>query len=321
MASYKLTTTVRKAIGAAPEGMCVGISDYSAQEVRAIACIGKITRMIDAFFDAEVNNPMLKRPDTGEMYKNPDSDMHTLAATGLYPELQNVPKWELIKAAKKDMGGWNRRFRGKICGFTVIYGGSANRISTALQIDPEVAEKLLGNYFQLFPELKDYIDTISTKAKYQKWVECPVTNRRYFVGESNAKGLSDDNTVQRKACNTLIQGVSAIMTKKAAYYVDQEFENLNARFSADVSNDRHGRIVALVHDEIVSYIPGQGKVIDVELKDEIWVPKYEWKPISHEYARAQERGMRRAMDELLHPLIPDFPSKADCILGTSWAAK
>ena len=28
---YKLTTTVRKALGATPEGMCIGISDYSAQ--------------------------------------------------------------------------------------------------------------------------------------------------------------------------------------------------------------------------------------------------------------------------------------------------
>lgn len=28
--TYEITTTVRKALGAAPEGMCVGISDYSA---------------------------------------------------------------------------------------------------------------------------------------------------------------------------------------------------------------------------------------------------------------------------------------------------
>lgn len=277
--------------------------------------------MINAFFDAEVHNPYLVRPDTGEKYKNPDSDMHTLAATGLYPELQKVDKWNLTKEAKKDMGGWNRRTRGKICGFTVIYGGSANRISTALQIDIHLAEKLLNNYFQLFPELKNYIDEVSTKAKYQKWVECPVTNRRYFVGESNAKGLSDDNTVQRKACNTLIQGVSAIMTKKAAFYVDQEFEKLNDLYSADIKEGLHGRIVALVHDEIVSYIPGQGKVLDMVEKEGILVPKYEYKPISYEYAKAQENGMKKAMDELLHPLVPDFPSKADCALGTSWAAK
>ena len=308
---YKKKTTVRHAIGAAPEDMCTGISDYSSQEVRAIACIGRIKRMIEAFFDAEVYNPFLVHPETGEKYKNPDSDMHTLAATGLYPELQSTDKWDLIKAAKKDMGGWNRRTRGKICGFTVIYGGSANRISVALQVELELAEKLLSNYFELFPELKTYIDTVSTKAKYQKWVECPVTNRRYFVGETNAKGLGDDNTVQRKACNTLIQGVSAIMTKKAAWYVDQEFEELNTRYSADLNIGKHGRIVALVHDEIVSYIPGQGKIIDMVEKEGIWTPKFEYKPISYEYARAQEHGMKKAMDELLHPLIPGFPSKAD----------
>ena len=74
------------------------------QEWRAIACIANITRAINAYFDAEVYNPLLIRPDTGEEYVNPDSDMHTLSATGLYPELQKFPKWEVVKEAKKDMG-------------------------------------------------------------------------------------------------------------------------------------------------------------------------------------------------------------------------
>lgn len=75
--------------------------------------------------------------------------------------------------------------------------------------------------------------------------------------------------------------------------------------------------------EIVSYIPGQGKVIDINFNEEekIWIPKYKWEAISYEYAKAQEDGMKKAMDELLHPLVPGFPSKADCKLGTSWAAK
>lgn len=178
---YKLKTTVRRAIGAAPEGMCTGISDYSSQELRAIACIAKIKNMIDAYFEAEVYNPILIRDDTKEEYVNPKGDLHTLAATGMYPELKQVPNWDLIKEAKKDMGGWNRRTRGKICGFTLVYGGSANRISTALQVEKEVAEKLLDGYFSMFPELRQYIYEVSTKAKYQKWVECPVTGRRYFV--------------------------------------------------------------------------------------------------------------------------------------------
>lgn len=86
----------------------------------------------------------------------------------------------------------------------VIYGGSANRISTALQVDKELAQQLLDNYFRLFPELRLYIDNISTLAKHQGWVECPVTNRRYWVAESNAKGLADDNSSSRKACNVIV---------------------------------------------------------------------------------------------------------------------
>jgi DNA polymerase I-like protein with 3'-5' exonuclease and polymerase domains len=63
----------------------------------------------------------------------------------------------------------------------VIYGGSASRISTALQIDKQLAQELLDNYFKLFPELRTYIDNVSTQAKYQSWVQCPITNRRYWV--------------------------------------------------------------------------------------------------------------------------------------------
>lgn len=221
------------------------------QEVRAIACIAKIQRFIDAFFDAEVYNPFYTRPDTGEQYPNPSADTHTLSARGLYPELNEIAEkepWNLIKEAKKDFGGWNRRQRGKICSFTVIYGGGASRISTALQIDLQVAEALLESYFLMFPELKTYIDTVSTKAKYQGWIECPITNRRYWVRESNAMGLSDDNTVARKSCNVLIQGISSIMTKKALWLVDQAFEELNSKYSADIPYGKEACLVAAIHD-------------------------------------------------------------------------
>lgn len=101
---YELTTTVRKALGAAPEGMCIGISDYSAQELRAVACIAKVERMINAFFDAEVHNPFLINPNTNEKYPNPEGDLHCLAAQAMYPELQKVDKWNVLKESKLDMG-------------------------------------------------------------------------------------------------------------------------------------------------------------------------------------------------------------------------
>ena len=115
---YAVNTTVRKAVGAAPAGMCVGISDFASQEIRSIACIANISKYIDAYFEAEVNNPTLIRPDTKAQYINPKSDTHVLSAKAMYPELNDVPDWDLIKEAKKDMGGWDRRTRGKICSFT-----------------------------------------------------------------------------------------------------------------------------------------------------------------------------------------------------------
>lgn len=117
MMLYKKKTTVRHALGYAPEGMCVGISDYAAQELRCVACIAKIEKMLESFF-SEHEKPYLINPNTGEEYINPASDLHTQTSKYLYPELLNVSDWDLIKEAKKDMSGWNRRQRSKICNFT-----------------------------------------------------------------------------------------------------------------------------------------------------------------------------------------------------------
>lgn len=142
-----------------------------------------------------------------------------------------------------------------------------------------------------------------------------------MMGESNAKGLSDDNTVQRKACNTLIQGASSIMTKKAMWYVDEGFEALNRKYSADIPEGMDGRLVAVIHDEIVVNVPGERILVDIIEEDGKFIPKYEFTDLSKEFARVVQEGMQRAMDELLQPIVPDFPSKADCHLGISWADK
>ena len=209
----------------------------------------------------------------------------------------------------------------KTSGNLLIYGGSANRISTALQIDIKDSENLLSNYFNMFPELEIYINRISTLAKYQKWVECPVTRRRYFVSESNAKNLSDDNSIARKACNAIIQGLAAIMSKRAAWYVNNSFDLLNDKYAKDIESGNHGRLVGIIHDELLAYIPTPARIIDIKKIKGEFIPVYEFSNLAREYAMAQEEGMKRAMNELLHPLVPDFPSKADCKLGTSWAAK
>lgn len=74
--------------------------------------------------------------------------------------------------------------------------------------------------------------------------------------------------------------------------------------------------------EILTYIPGSPKLVNIITNDNgLSTFEYEYPEISHEYAKAQELGMTKAMDELLHKLVPGFPSKADCNLGVSWASK
>lgn len=133
----------------------------------------------------------------------------------------------------------------------LIYGGSANRISTALQVEIDLAQQLLNNYFNMFPELKTYIQNISTLAKYQGWIQCPVTNRRYFINESNSKGFEDDSTVARRSCNIIIQGASSTMLKRALRYVDENFEELNKKYSKHLTLSQQGRVVAAIHDSSI----------------------------------------------------------------------
>ena len=86
----------------------------------------------------------------------------------------------------------------------LIYGGSANRIATALLVEKEEAKILLEKYFKKFSELELYIENTSTLARYQGWVKCPATNRIYFVNESNSKGDDSHLAASRKACNSIV---------------------------------------------------------------------------------------------------------------------
>lgn len=105
------------------------------------------------------------------------------------------------------------------------------------------------------------------------------------------------------------------------WYVDQAFEELNSKYSKDIPEGKDGQLVAVVHDELVVYVPGERKLVDIKKIDGQPVAMYEFSELSQEFAGAVQRGMEKAMDELLQPLVPEFPSKADCALGISWADK
>lgn len=204
-----------------------------------------------------------------------------------------------------------------------IYGAQASRISEAIGCTPEEAEHIIAGYFDKFPGLKRWLDRMATLARYQKWVEDSV-GRKYFVAESNAKGGDDENTWVRKACNAIIQGTSATMSKRAGFKTVQAYEKLNDYYCTRIVGFNRAELVAVVHDEIVSYVPGERQVIDIKTDSKGYSKIiYKCDEISWEFARLKQTAMEEAMNEILCPLIPDgVPiGKADPMCGEAWSIK
>lgn len=199
----------------------------------------------------------------------------------------------------------------------------ATTIASKLKVPQETAQKFIDNYFEKFYGLKIWLDNIGEQAKYQKWVQCPISGRIYWVAEANAKGEETENSAIRKATNALIQGISSIMTKEAGWYTDIAFEKLNFELSRHIPPGKEARLVAIVHDELVSYVPGTRRLVDMVFDKELdmYVPKYKYSEISYKFAKEKEKAMCKAMDNLFHTVVPGFPSKADAAIAEAWSAK
>lgn len=312
-----------RSVFVAPPGFNVCVSDYASQELRVAAAASGDKGMLAPYF-LEISCPKKIRPDTGEEYDNPETDLHLVAALGIFPKLMQLPEWERLSEAKKrEKNGKNYRAIGKLLNFGVIYGAQATRVQEEVGGELDEAEFIIAGYFAKFSGLKAWLDTQATLAKYQKWVQDSV-GRKYFIAESNAKGSEDENTWVRKACNALIQGTSATMSKRAAWYVLQAYEKLNDYYCTRLNGFNRAELVAVIHDEIVSYVPGDRKLIDITTDNKGYSKLiYECDELSWQFARVKQECMERAMNEILCPLIPDGIriGKAEPACGSSWAVK
>lgn len=87
----------------------------------------------------------------------------------------------------------------------IIYGAMATTIASKLKVSQEQAQKFIDNYFEKFYGLKVWLDNVGQQARFQKWVQCPISGRIYWCAEANAKGDDSEGGWVRKATNALIQ--------------------------------------------------------------------------------------------------------------------
>ncbi|MDR1605790.1 MAG: DNA polymerase I [Streptococcaceae bacterium] len=189
-------------------------SDYSQIELRVLAHISGDEHLIAAF--------------------NQGADIHTSTAMRVF----GIDKAEDVTP--------NDRRNAKAVNFGVVYGISDFGLANNLGISRKAAKTYIQTYFERYPDIKNYMETIVRDAKDKGFVET-LYHRRRQLPDINARNFSVRSFAERTAINSPIQGSAADILKVAMINLDQAL------------SDGHyqAKMLLQVHDEIVLDVPNE----------------------------------------------------------------
>ncbi len=199
-------------------------ADYSQIELRILAHASKCNAMIETF-----NNGV---------------DLHSSTASKIYGiDINNITK---------DM-----RRMAKAVNFGIVYGMSDWGLSEELHISPKEASIFSTKYFEVFPEVKPYLDSCIEECK-QNGYTTTLFNRRRYMPDINSSNVALRKFSERASMNAPIQGTAADVMKIAMIDV----------YNALVKNNLKAKIVAQVHDELILDVPKEElEIVKKLLKD------------------------------------------------------
>ncbi|HEM3726587.1 TPA: DNA polymerase I [Streptococcus suis] len=203
---------IRKAFVPSLEDSVLLASDYSQIELRVLAHISKDEHLIEAF--------------------QKGVDIHTSTAMRVF----GIEKAEDVTA--------NDRRNAKAVNFGVVYGISDFGLSNNLGISRKEAKDYIDTYFERFPGIKNYMETIVREARDKGYVET-IYKRRRELPEINSRNFNVRNFAERTAINSPIQGSAADILKVAMINLDKAIEEVGLST----------RMLLQVHDEIVLEVP------------------------------------------------------------------
>ncbi|HEM4090174.1 DNA polymerase I [Streptococcus suis] len=203
---------IRKAFVPSLENSVLLASDYSQIELRVLAHISQDKHLIEAFQQG--------------------ADIHTSTAMRVF----GIEKAEDVTP--------NDRRNAKAVNFGVVYGISDFGLSNNLGITRKEAKAYIDTYFERFPGIKNYMETIVREARDKGYVET-IYKRRRELPDINSRNFNVRNFAERTAINSPIQGSAADTLKVAMINLDK------ALTEAGLAT----RMLLQVHDEIVLEVP------------------------------------------------------------------
>lgn len=179
--------------------------DYSQIELRVLASLANVEKMIEAF--------------------NNDEDIHTKTAMDIF-NTHNVSDIQ--------------RRNAKAVNFGIIYGMSAFGLSEDLKINPKEADLFIKKYYEAYPEIKIFMDKIIEDASNLGYVTT-IFNRRRYIPELKSNVYFQREFGKRTAMNAPIQGSAADILKKAM--VDVYFKLKEQKLKSKILISVHDEII------------------------------------------------------------------------------
>lgn len=203
--------------------------DYSQIELRILADIANSQTMIETFNNGE--------------------DIHAKVASDIHnKDIKDVTKEER-SAAKSVI-------------FGIVYGISGFGLGENLHISKNDADKFIKKYYELYPEVKTYMDNQINFAKENGFIETKYGRKRY-ISEINDANFMVRKSGERMAINSPIQGTAADIIKMAMIKINDIF----------IKEGIQSKLVLQIHDELIFDVKNE------ELEKIINIVKYEMENI------------------------------------------
>ena len=197
------------------EGNWLFSSDYSQVELRVLAHMANVKLLSEAF--------------------NEGLDVHSETAKRIFKVDEVTPIL---------------RRRAKAVNFGIVYGISAYGLAEGTDLTNKEAKEFIEAYFELYPEIKEFMDRTVEFAKDNGYV-VTLSNRRRYIPELKSPVYMQREFGKRTAMNAPIQGSAADIIKIAMINIDKEITRHKLK----------SKMVFQVHDELVFEVTDDEKEI------------------------------------------------------------
>ncbi|HET7414737.1 MAG TPA: DNA polymerase I [Arthrobacter sp.] len=194
-------------------------ADYSQIEMRIMAHLSGDEGLIQAFKAGE--------------------DLHRFVGARIF----NVEPADVTPAMRSKV---------KAMSYGLVYGLSSFGLSKQLGVPVDEARTLMGDYFERFGAVRDYLRGVVDQARVDGYT-CTIEGRRRYLPDLSSDNRQLREMAERAALNAPIQGSAADIIKKAMLGVDR----------ALAAEGLKSRMLLQVHDELLLEVaPGEREAVE-----------------------------------------------------------